>query len=92
MENRLYNAILYLYNALRSGEMDTVGLSEHNLRRMEAELNLILETQAPLTYCPDEWEVWFGPDGAEVQGWQGYDDHDGQPDELTEWHDFDPDC
>ena len=23
--------------------------------------------------------------------WEG-DDHDGQPDELQEWHDFDPDC
>jgi hypothetical protein len=21
-----------------------------------------------------------------------YDDHDGQPDEMQEWHDFDPDC
>jgi len=21
-----------------------------------------------------------------------YDDHDGQPDELQEWSDFDPDC
>jgi len=22
----------------------------------------------------------------------GEDDHDGQPDEMQEWHDFDPDC
>jgi len=28
----------------------------------------------------------------EMNNWLGWEDHDGQPDEAQEWHDFDPDC
>ena len=28
----------------------------------------------------------------DVDEWEEDDEHDGQPDEAQEWHDFDPDC
>ena len=44
---------------------------------------------APLELVEEIYENLNGPDG----GGPDYDyDHDGQPDEAQEWHDFDPDC
>ena len=44
---------------------------------------------APVALVTDMYEELNGPDG----GGPDYDyDHDGQPDEAQEWHDFDPDC
>ena len=31
-------------------------------------------------------------DNHPVQGGDDWFEHDGQPDEAQEWHDFDPDC
>lgn len=87
MEMHLYNALLTVYSAIRDGRMDNVGLSEYNLIRMEAEINMVLETHAPLVYDPDD------SGEMEINGWQAFDDDDdGQPSELTEWTDYDPDC
>lgn len=86
MEMHLYNSLLTVYSALREGHLDNVGLSEYNLKRMEAEINMILETHAPLTYDPDTQGTMEINDS-----WADFED-DGQPSELTEWTDYDPDC
>ena len=86
MERNLYNACLTLFNAIREGQMDGLGMTEDNLSIMEQELNLVLESHAPKTYDPDQQEAEM------IQGWQGLDEDDGQPMEWEEWRDFDPDC
>tara|TARA_A100001515_G_scaffold60766_1_gene47793 strand:+ start:310 stop:465 length:156 start_codon:yes stop_codon:yes gene_type:complete len=35
--------------------------------------------------------VLFDDGGCDCDQWEDYED-DGQPDEMQEWHDFDPDC
>jgi len=40
-------------------------------------------------YCDERDAEVAGADEDEYDDW---DEHDGQPDEAQEWHDFDPDC
>lgn len=38
---------------------------------------------------------WLTLEDADMEGcalWQEWNEDDGQPDELQEWHDYDPDC
>ena len=84
MDRTLYNALLVVYNGLLEGSLDRYLMQPAD--SLARQVNFILESTQPQTYDPDALEA------EEIEGWQGLDDYDGQPDEMTEWHDYDPDC
>ena len=61
---------------------ELLNLGEDELERLINHLHAVSDIVPELqAWCEDR----------QVELWEGAED-DGQPDQLQEWHDFDPDC